>query len=157
QLVLAGFNPAQGWDVERPRIMGDLNGDRRADIIGFGNDGVWTALSNGNGGFAAAGFILADLGYNQGWRIESHPRLAADVTGDGKADIVAFGNDGVWVSVAGASGAKLVLQAFNYNTGWRVPLHPRYLADLNGDSKADIIGFGDDGVWTALSNGDGTF
>ncbi|HEY4089430.1 MAG TPA: alkaline phosphatase family protein [Bryobacteraceae bacterium] len=157
QLVLAGFNPGQGWDVERPRIMGDLNGDRRADIIGFGNDGVWTALSNGTGGFAAASFILADLGYNQGWRVESHPRFAADVTGDGKADIVAFGNDGVWVSVAGGSGAKLVLQAFNYNTGWRVPFHPRYLADLNGDSKADIIGFGDDGVWTALSNGDGTF
>ena len=52
---------------------------------------------------------------------------------------------------------RLVLDGFCYNQGWRVPLHPRYLADLNGDSKADIIGFGDAGVWVALSNGDGTF
>ena len=157
QLVLAGFNPGQGWDVERPRIMADLTRAHRADIVGFGNDGVWTALSNGTGGFAAATFILADLGYNQGWRIENHPRFAADVTGDGKADLVAFGNDGVFVSVAGGGGAKLVVPEFGYNKGWRVPFHPRYVADLNRDRKADIIGFGDDGVWTALSNGDGTF
>ena len=39
---------------------------------------------------------------------------------------------------------------FGYNQGWRVPLHPRYLADLTGDGKADIIGFGDAGVWIAL-------
>ena len=137
--------------------MGDLNGDGRADIIGFGDAGVYSAISNGDGTFAAATFILADMGYDDGWRIEKHPRFAADVTGDGKADLVGFGDDGVWVSVTGESGATLVLDGFCYNQGWRVPLHPRYLADLNGDGKADIIGFGDAGVWIALSNGDGTF
>jgi len=158
KLVLAGFNPGQGWQVAKHvRIMGDLNGDRRADIIGFGDAGVYSALSNGNGTFAAAAFILAEMGYNNGWRVENHPRFAADVTGDGKADLVGFGDDGVWVSVTGGSGAKLVLAGFCYNQGWRVPLHPRYLADLNGDHKADIIGFGDAGVWVALSNGDGSF
>ena len=30
-------------------------------------------------------------------------------------------------------------------------------ADITGDGRADIVGFGDTGVWTALSNGDGTF
>jgi hypothetical protein len=59
--------------------------------------------------------------------------------------------------VTGGSGAKLVLANFGYNQGWRVPLHPRFLGDLNGDRKADIIGFGDAGVWVALSNGDGSF
>ncbi len=158
KLVLADFDPNQGWQGARhPRMMGDLNGDRRDDIVGFGDAGVYSALSNGNGSFAAAAFILAEMGYNQGWRIENHPRFAADVTGDGKADIVGFGDDGVWVSVTGGSGAKLVLAGFCYNQGWRVPFHPRYLADLNGDRKADIIGFGDAGVWVALSNGDGTF
>ena len=52
---------------------------------------------------------------------------------------------------------KLVLTDFAYNQGWRVALHPRCLADLNGTERADIIGFGDAGVWIALSNGDGTF
>ena len=71
-----------------------------------------------------ATFILAEMGYNDGWRIENHPRFAADVTGDGKADLVGFGDDGVWVSVTGGSGAKLVLAGFCYNQGWRVPLPP---------------------------------
>ena len=158
KLVLAAFNPAQGWQgTKHLRIMDDLNGDRRADIIGFGDAGVYSAIGNGDGTFAAATFILAEMGYNNGWRIENHPRFAADVTGDGKADLVGFGDDGVWVSVTGGSGAKLVLAGFCYNQGWRVPLHPRYLADLNGDRKTDIIGFGDAGVWVALSNGDGSF
>ena len=34
---------------------------------------------------------------------------------------------------------------------------PRFLADITGDGRADIVGFGDTGVWTALGNGDGTF
>ncbi len=158
KLVLADFDPALGWDgTKHLRIMGDLNGDGRADIIGFGDAGVYAAMSNGDGTFAAATFIVAAMGYNDGWRIENHPRFAADVTGDGKADLVGFGDDGVWVSVTGNGGARLVLDGFSYNQGWRVPLHPRYLADLNGDGKADIIGFGDAGVWIALSNGDGTF
>src|SRR5260370_26884934 len=119
--------------------------------------GVDSAISNGNGTFAAATFILAEMGYNNGWRIENHPRFAADLTGDGKADLVGFGDDGVWVSVTGGSGAKLVLAGFCYNQGWRVPLHPRYLADLTGDRKADIVGFGDAGVRADLGNGHGRF
>ena len=158
KLVLADFDPAKGWQgAKHLRIMGDLNGDRRADIVGFGDAGVYSALSTGDGAFAAPTFILAEMGYNNGWRIENHPRFAADVTGDGKADLVGFGDDGVWVSVTGGSGAKLVLAGFCYNQGWRVPFHPRVLADLNGDGKADIVGFGDAGVWIALSNGDGSF
>ena len=86
--------------------MGDLNGDHCADIIGFGDAGVYSATSNGDGTFAPATFILAAMGYNDGWRIENHPRLAADMTGDGMADLVGFGDDGVWVSVSGGSGAS---------------------------------------------------
>ena len=156
-LVLDGFNAAQGWLASKDvRVLGDLNGDRRSDIVGFGDAGVWAALSSG-GSFAAPTFILEGLGYNTGWNVEKHYRFAVDVTGDGKADLVGFGDDGVWVSVSGGSGLKNVLAGFCYNQGWRVLIHPRYLADLNGDHKADIIGFGDAGVWIALNNGDGTF
>lgn len=38
--------------------------------------------------------------YAGGWRTDKHPRLLADTTGDGKADIVGFDNDGVWVARA---------------------------------------------------------
>ncbi len=47
---------------------------------------------------------------------------------------------------------------FGYDAGgWRVDMHPRFLADLTGDGRADIVGFGNAGVWVALNNGNGTF
>ncbi|WP_198161301.1 tyrosinase family protein, partial [Variovorax sp. WDL1] len=55
-------------------------------------------------------------------------------------------------------GAQLVVANFAYNAGgWRVERHPRFLADLTGDRRADIVGFGNAGVWVALNNGTGTF
>src|SRR5229473_5433144 len=151
----------QSWGPEQPRLVADLTGDGRADIVGFGDDGVWTSLNNGDGSFQPMKFVVADLGYDHGWRVDQHPRFLADITGDGKADIIGFGNDGVWVALSNGDGSfqppKFVLNNLGYNQGWRVDQHPRFVADVTGDGKADIIGFGNDGVWVALSNGDGTF
>ena len=155
---------AGGWRVERhPRFLADLTGDGKADIVGFGDAGVWVALSNGDGTFQAPVFEVADFGYSAGgWRVERHPRFLADLTGDGKADIVGFGDAGVWVALSNGDGTfqapVFEVADFGYSAGgWRVERHPRFLADLTGDGKADIVGFGDAGVWVALSNGDGTF
>ena len=53
---------------------------------------------------------------------------------------------------------SLVIADFGFEAGgWRVDKHPRFLADITGDGRADIVGFGNDGVYVALSNGDGTF
>ena len=50
--------------------------------------------------FQAPQLVVGNFGYNAGgWRVENHPRLLADVTADGRADIVGFGNAGVWVSL----------------------------------------------------------
>jgi hypothetical protein len=165
QMVVANFAyDAGGWRVEQhPRFLADLTGDGRADIVGFGNAGVWVSLNNGNGAFQAPQMVVANFAYNAGgWRIEQHPRFLADVTGDGRADIVGFGNAGVYVSRNNGNGTfadpQLVLRNFAYNAGgWRVEQHPRFLADLTGDRRADIIGFGDAGVYVSLNNGDGTF
>ena len=155
---------AGGWRVERhPRFLTDLTNNGRADIVGFGDAGVWTALSNGDGSFQAPHFVVSDFGYEAGgWRIEKHPRILADLTGNGRADIVGFGDAGVWTALSNGDGTfqspHFVVANFGYEAGsWRVEKHPRMLADLTGNGRADIIGFGDDGVWTALSNGDGTF
>ncbi len=133
----------------------------RPDIVGFGDDGIWTALSNGDGTFQPARYVLNNFGYNQGWRVENHPRILADLTGDGRADVVGFGNDGVWTACATGDGGfqaeRFVLADMGANQGWRVESHPRFLVDLTGNGRADIVGFGDAGVWTALGNGDGTF
>ena len=99
-----------------------------------------------------------------GWRIDLHPRIPVDVTGDGRADIVGFGTDGVWVSLNNGDRTfqppELRLDDFGEAPGaggWQVARHPRFLADVTGDGRADIIGFGDAGVWVSLNKGDGTF
>jgi hypothetical protein len=157
-----GFQ-AGGWDPARhPRFIADLRGNGTADIVGFGENGVWTALGNGDGTFQPAKFVIADLGFDHGWRVDKHPRFLAVLTKSGHADIVGFGDDGVWTALGNGDGTfqppKLVLGDFGFTAGgWRVDQHPRMLAVLTNSKHADIVGFGNDGVWTAIGNGDGTF
>ncbi len=165
QLAIANFGyDAGGWRVDRhPRFLADVNGDGRADIVGFGNAGAYVALGQANGTFAAAQLAIANFGYDAGgWRVEFHPRFLADVNGDGRADIVGFGNAGVYVALGQANGtfaaAQLVVANFGYDAGgWRVERHPRFLADVNGDGRADIVGFGNAGVYVSLAQANGTF
>ena len=45
---------------------------------------------------------------------------------------------------------RMVLDGYGYEAGdWRVERHPRFLADLAGDRRADIVGFGNDGVYVS--------
>ncbi|MFI2711487.1 FG-GAP repeat domain-containing protein, partial [Micromonospora sp. NPDC018662] len=138
-------------------------GDGRADIVGFGDDGVWVALNQGDGTFAEPRFVLADLGFNAGWRVDKHVRLLADLTGDGRADIVGFGDAGVYVARSQGDGTFAftptpVLGDFGYQAGdWRVERHPRLVADVTTTGRADLVGFGEAGVLVAVNRGDGSF
>ena len=148
---------------KHPRFLADLTGDGTADIVGFGDAGVWVSLNNGNATFGAPQKVVDNFAYSAGgWRVEKHPRFLADLTGDGTADIVGFGDAGVWVSLNNGNGTfgapQKVVDNFAYVAGgWRVEKHPRFLADLTADGAADIVGFGDAGVWVSLNNGNGTF
>jgi len=97
---------------------------------------------------------------SQGWRVDQHIRLLADLTGDGKADIIGFGDNDVGIALSNGDGTfvqdKSVLTEFIVSKGWCVDQHPRFVVDITGNGKADIVGFWNDGVWTALGNGDGT-
>ena len=157
--VLADFGYQSGWRVAKHvRTTGDINGDRLEDIVGFGEAGVYRALSTASG-FGPATYVSADFGYNQGWRVDRHVRLLADVNGDGRKDIVAFGDTGVWLALATSSGyftaPMFVVAEFGFNQGWTPTHHPRMTADVNGDGRQDIVGFANEGVWIALSTGNG--
>ncbi|KAJ2923956.1 hypothetical protein H1R20_g13132, partial [Candolleomyces eurysporus] len=153
-----------GWALDRyPRMLGDLTGDGRADIVGFGHAGVYVALNNGDGTFAQREVVIKDFGAGAGsWETIKHPQFVADVNGDGREDIVGFGDAGIYVAIGNGDGTfqapKLVLRDFGYNAGeWRVDKHPRFVVDLTGDGAADIIGFGQDAVWVSYNDGKGNF
>ena len=58
-----------------------------------------------DGTFTPAHYVVPEFGYNQGWRVEQHPRLVADITGDQRADIVGFANNGVYTVTSHGHGS----------------------------------------------------
>ncbi|MFI7494142.1 FG-GAP repeat domain-containing protein [Kocuria sp. M4R2S49] len=162
ELELSSFGSDQGWDEDQHlRVLGDLNGDGNADIVGFGNAGTYVAYGRTEGGFTEPELELSSFGSDQGWNEEQYPRVLGDLNGDGNADIVGFGNAGTYVSYGRAdntlSTAELKVRDFGYQQGWRVHQHPRELADVNGDGIDDVVGFGYAGTHVAHGRADGTF
>ena len=153
-----GFGPDNGnWRVDKhPRILADVNGDGLDDIVGFANAAVYVSLSTGSQYLTARRWIEDFVIRKGGWDVDKHPRLLADVNGDGMDDIVAFGNGGMRVALS--TGGR-----FEEDFAWHVPefgvdhrwldgaKHTRYAADVNGDGRADIVGFGSDELVTAIS------
>ncbi|WP_237214362.1 FG-GAP repeat domain-containing protein, partial [Falsiroseomonas oryziterrae] len=122
--------------------------------------------NTGAGGFGSAYFASREFGFGAsagGWSSNTvFPRMMADVNGDGRDDIVGFGNDGILVALARADGtfaaAQLRTTGFGFDAsagGWSSnTAFPRMTADLNADGRDDIVGFGNAGVLTALSTTD---
>ncbi|KAA1052536.1 FG-GAP-like repeat-containing protein [Azospirillum argentinense] len=147
-----------------PRKLADVNGDGRADIIGFGREGVYVALGQANGSFAIPKLANTFFDYDSNWLSQNYAtREIADVNGDGRADLVGFEAQGVLVAFGQADGTFgnigwALLGHYGPNQGWtNNDMYPRKLADVNGDGRADIIGFGREGVYVALGQANGSF
>ena len=149
-----------------PRQVADVNGDGRADIIGFGYDDVLVSLGESNGTFGQA-FVAKNDGFtvSQGnWSsFDKYPRQVADVNADGRADLVGFGPDSVQIALGqsnGTFGSTTVAKDDDFTVnkgGWTsFDGKPRQLGDVNGDGRADIVGFAEDGAYLALANNETT-
>jgi hypothetical protein len=118
-----------------------------ADIIGFSSVGVYESLATAGGHFATPTSELAAFGTMAGgWSSDNtYPRALADVNGDGSADIVGFGQAGVYVSLNTGSGhfamPTFELAAFGANAGgWTSQdLYPRTLPPLADEETWNAV------------------
>ena len=163
----ATYNIPNGWAFGNPPsanftpITGDLNGDGKTDFALIGNNAVYSFLSNGNGSYVAAGY-----GIPNGWAFGNPPSasyapISGDLNGDGKADFALIGNNMVFNFFSNGNGSYV---ASNYGmpNGWAFGGPPSakftpVVGDLNGDGKTDFSLIGNNGAYSFLSNGNGSY
>ncbi len=151
--------PAYGDSLE----LADVDGDGREDLCGRGPRGIVCALSLGDHfGPARPWTGGADFADDDRTPWAKEPGYwetirFADVNGDGRADVCGRGPEGI---VCALSNGHRFLRATNWvstsmtdDEGWSLPERAAsiQLGDVNGDGRADVCGFGPDGLVCALA------
>lgn len=149
-------------------VVADLNGDTKPDVV-VGNDcggcssgGVAVLLGNGNGTFQPA--VTYETGFGG-----TNSLTVADVTGDGKLDVVCLTlADGAIAVLTGFGDGTFLPGIGHYDPGGQQP-QSIAAADVNGDGKRDLVvanrcpsqgcteGLHNGVVGVLLQNGVGTF
>jgi hypothetical protein len=135
----------------RSVTVGDLNGDGRPDfIVGNAYGSLYVYLNNGNGAFTAgqATNLVPNVGGSTG------RGAIADLNGDGKADYAVTSNQAGATDIFFGNGNGTLqtppVVIPNYAVGVAV-------ADVNGDSKPDLLEVDGSQLLVYLNAGGGTF
>ena len=165
------FDPPQTWLTNNGgpngcltynashRFVADFNGDGITDYMWYAGTGWNVALSNGEGFDTPETWLLQYGGPNGCLTYNLGFEYVADFNGDGKADYMwnpgngwhvalsngsGFDTPQTWLTKYGGPGGVLT-----HNLGFQ------YVADFNGDGKADYMWNPGNGWHVALSNGSG--
>jgi hypothetical protein len=127
--------------------VADVNGDGRADRIGWNDASKWVELSTGSG-------FTVPQDWSEGIPFHgSRDDLVGDVNGDGRADLIGWNDASKWVQLSTGSG-------FSAPQDWSEGIafygsRANLVGDVNGDGRADLIGWNDASKWVQLSTGSG--
>ena len=142
--VTMGNSPVKVPDLHwQIKAVGDLNGDGASDLVWqhdvSGQLAAW--FMNGNIVMNTVLLSVPNVG-DLSWQIAA----AADINGDGRADLVwqnvSTGHLGAWLMDGPTVIDQRMLGAFVPDLNWRV----RGVGDTNGDGRADLI-------WQNIANG----
>jgi parallel beta-helix repeat protein len=117
--------------------LADFNGDLRADILARKDTGQVQVLASTGTAFSASQWTSGFVSYR-------YDVYQADVTGDGRADLVARSKDNGNVEVFRSTGSGFTYAAGSgpggvWSYGWGTS-YDLYFADVTGDGRADLVG-----------------
>ncbi len=133
--------------------LADLNGDGKPDVVvaNQGSNSLSVLLGNGNGTFQPQATVATGPG--------PVSVAVADLSGDGKPDLAVADQAGGSVSVHFGNGDGTFALQTLFSTGSGSVPTSIALADINGDSRPDLLVGDSANSWVAalLNQGNGTF
>ncbi|WP_329283015.1 FG-GAP repeat domain-containing protein [Streptomyces sp. NBC_00691] len=152
-----GLLVGSGWNAyDRIEAVGNIAGSAVSDVVARDKAGVlWLYQGTGN----AKAPLATRVRVGSGWG--AYPRLTggSDLTGDGRADLVAADTAGDLYLYKGTGSATAPFAARKrIGTGWGAYNQLTATGNLAGDPAGDLVARDAAGVlWLYLGKGDGTF
>ena len=118
--------------LESHGLITETGNRRWVDLIGFGQDGVYVALSNGTS-FGAISKWTSAFDLSHGWTVKDYVRTVGDVNNDGRVDLIGFGQDGVYIALSMGTTFSLPSRrttSFDLSHGWTVASYVRVAGEI---------------------------
>ncbi|MFE0649268.1 FG-GAP repeat domain-containing protein [Streptomyces sp. NPDC059534] len=159
KVVPTHTHETMGWDWGRYKLIesvGDIAGTNAPDVVARDAAGVlW--LHQGTGGEEKP--AAARVRISAGWNIYHQLAGGSDVTGDGRADVLATDTAGVmWLYKGTGKATAPLANRVRIGGGWNIYNQITAVGDIAGAPAGDFVARDKAGVlWLYLGKGNGTF